>query len=426
MEIHRINFATYVLAGLGLVPVILITVYVVVNLLNRAKKLPEDLEHCAKDSTPIANTAVDDDCDLYSVTSEYHFDRTNLRFKSILGEGNFGQVWKAEADDLTGHFGSTRIVAVKAERDEGGPGLRAEAEIMKKLGQHINVVTLLGLCMEQEPHLLIMEYAMRGRLLSLLRACKGPDGIREERDRTPPIANIQLTGFALDIAKGMEYIAARKIVHRDLAARNVLIDHNGVCKICDFGMSLDLGTAKVISLPSGADSARRKRRRPLRRLKLPESRTVGANTRQRPAMPIRWMAPESLQMHLYSTETDVWAFGVLLWEIFTLGCTPYPNLSGREVVRLVPSGLRLESPRRCCGTLLNLMSRCWKSDSAQRPTFAEARHDLTALHRAESAALDAMDDASTTDCFDVSGFSEDYENGVVYFDRRISEFECDI
>lgn len=149
MEIHRINFATYVLAGLGLVPVILITVYVVVNLLNRAKKIPEDLEHCAKDSTPIANTAVDDDCDLYSVTSEYHFDRSNLRFKSILGEGNFGQVWKAEADDLTGHFGSTRIVAVKAERDEGGPGLRAEAEIMKKLGQHINVVTLLGLCMEQ-------------------------------------------------------------------------------------------------------------------------------------------------------------------------------------------------------------------------------------------------------------------------------------
>ncbi|KXJ79718.1 hypothetical protein RP20_CCG027943 [Aedes albopictus] len=457
IEMRKMNTATFILAGLGMLPIVIIILYVIkAAVCKRENKVSHDLERYIPDGQPPISPVVRlEQSDTSSVADESiitdrDFNRKNLRFKSLLGEGNFGQVWKAEADDLAGHFGSTRIVAVKTERSDNGHGdLKAEADIMRKLGSHPNVVTLLGACLEQEPQLLIMEYAMRGRLLSLLRAARGAvNGLAPtiHGNRTPimPLSPRRLTGFAHDIARGMEYIADKKIVHRDLAARNVLLDHNGICKICDFGMSIDLEKIKSsqahIRVPrSHHGESRFKFDLSARSFGIGRHhshghheglgrhgnhRGGGHDTKSRPALPIRWMAPEALQYHIFSRETDVWAFGIVLWEISTLGCTPYPTLSGREVVRSVPNGARPEIPPDCRPELYDLMQRTWRKDPRQRPSFSEARNCLA--RTLCQWQLEETDTSNTSEYLDVSGFSEDLEQGMVYFNRRISEFECEI
>uniref|UniRef100_A0A182MAJ6 Protein kinase domain-containing protein n=1 Tax=Anopheles culicifacies TaxID=139723 RepID=A0A182MAJ6_9DIPT len=468
IEMRKMNTATFVLAGLGMLPIVIIILYVIkATVFNRENKVSHDLERYIPDGQPPISPVVRlEQSDTSSATdesimTEHDFNRSNLRFKSLLGEGNFGQVWKAEADDLAGHLGTTRIVAVKTERSDNGHGdLKAEAEIMRKLGSHPNVVTLLGACLEQDPQLLIMEYAMRGRLLSLLRAARGAvnglaPSVHNNRPPIMPLSPRRLTGFAHDIARGMEYISEKKIVHRDLAARNVLLDHNGICKICDFGMSVDLEKVKSshaqIRMPRNHHHSESRFKFDLSARSFGigrhhnhghdhsathgrhgggggsgggHSNSHGHDTKSRPALPIRWMAPEALQYHIFSRETDVWAFGIVLWEIATLGCTPYPNLSGREVVRSVPNGARPEVPADCRPELYDLMQRTWRKDPRQRPTFSEAR---TCLARTLCQwQLEDNDTSNTSEYLDVSGFSEDLEQGMVYFNRRISEFECEI
>ncbi|XP_061397026.1 mucin-2, partial [Musca vetustissima] len=501
LEMQRMNIVTMVLAGIGIVPLLAIILYFLRNyLLKRPIKDDEDFDVCITDQQPISpvkkldgkyqqeededvvdhhtkkppqrqhslhsklvapplvrdnnhnhnTTAQQRYDDKSSVTSDQEFDRSNIRLKSLLGEGNFGQVWKAEADDLSGHFGATRIVAVKTIKACSTQlSLKEEGNIMRKLGSHQNVVTLLGACVETEPHMLIMEYAMRGRLLSLLRAARNatnilPASVPGGRSLAP-LSPRTLAGFCLDIARGMEYIAEKRIVHRDLAARNVLLDHNGVCKICDFGMSIDLDAERkrkelekncaneimrsnfnkfkfdfggkfiMNHWPNGAGGGSPHKDGGCSEKKGQD--TIG----KRPALPIRWMAPESLQYNIFSTETDIWAFGIVLWEIATLGSTPYSHLTGREVIRRVPQGLRPDLPKEGRHEFYNLMSRCWHKDPHMRPSFTQCRLEINrSLHKWVD------DDSAASDYMDVSGFSEDLEQGMVYFNHRISEFECEI
>lgn len=157
VEMYKMNTATYVMAGLGLLPLVVILIYVVRLYVHRHEHKDDDSENYGNDIQPISPVVTLDQSDdgssienEGSIISETDFNRANLRFKSLLGEGNFGQVWKAEADSLAGHLGTTRIVAVKTERANNGQGgLKAECEIMRKLGSHSNVVTLLGACVEQ-------------------------------------------------------------------------------------------------------------------------------------------------------------------------------------------------------------------------------------------------------------------------------------
>ncbi|BFF98182.1 mucin-5AC [Drosophila madeirensis] len=504
LELRRMNLVTLVLVAVGVIPLAAIILYLVRNYVvrRRAKKHGEVFDVCITDQQPISPVKKvdskyqldeeEDEVDHHhqqqqhhhqvqhqamplrdanhnrysmddktSLASEYQdFERSNIRLKSLLGEGNFGQVWKAEADDLSGHFGATRIVAVKTIRAcSAQVSLKDEANIMRKLGSHQNVVTLLGACVESEPHMLIMEYAMRGRLLSLLRAARSatnilPASVPGGRSLAP-LSPRTLAGFALDIACGMEYIAGRRIVHRDLAARNVLLDHNGMCKICDFGMSIDLDAERMRKEQekNAANDILRSNALKFKfdfgsRYILQHWQHTFGNTGhhqgqhghcskehqsekksshghdtigKRHALPIRWMAPESLQYHMFTTETDIWAFGIVLWEIATLGSTPYSQQTGREVIRRVPQGLRPELPKESRHEFYNLMSRCWHKDPHMRPSFAQSRLEITrSLHKWVD------DDSAASDYMDVSGFSEDLEHGVVYFNHRISEFECEI
>ncbi|XP_029672857.1 uncharacterized protein LOC115241299 isoform X2 [Formica exsecta] len=290
-----------------------------------------------------------------SQESRWEFPRDKLRLQTVLGQGNFGQVWKAEADDLTGHQGTTRLVAVKTIKegasDREKEDLDRELEIMKQLGSHPNVVTLLGCCTEEEPHYLILEYVMYGKLLAYLRDHRTRQYFYNFSEDSAALTSRDLTVFGYCVARGMEYLASKKIIHRDLAARNVLVDHNKLCKIADFGMSRFANEdGEVIETRHG-----------------------------RNALPIRWMAPESLIYSLFTTKTDVWSFGILMWEIVTLGSTPYPDMTAREVMRNVHNGYRLERPSHCRSELFRVISRCWHADPDRRPEFQTLRRDLAQL-----------------------------------------------
>lgn len=366
IEAEKTYTATYVLAGLGFLPVTAIIVFVLRSVfLHKTKEIDTDYEGYFQDSevkkesqvTPVARPPAPPPV---KPDQKWEFPRNKLRLQTLLGQGNFGQVWKAEADDLSGHDGLTRLVAVKTIKESASQKekqeLLHEICIMQKLGTHPNVVTLLACCTEQEPYLLVMEYVMCGKLLTYLRER------RSRPDRfgggSGALAARDLTVFGYCVARGMDYLASKGIVHRDLAARNILVDHNKLCKVADFGMSR-------ASAAGGAGGA---------------SGPVGAGgERRRHALPVRWMAPESLLYDLYSHETDVWAYGILLWEIVTLGSTPYASMSGREVLQVVTEGYRLERPAHCSPQLYRTMHACWHADAAQRPTFADIKGQLAAL-----------------------------------------------
>lgn len=169
-----------------------------------------------------------------------------------------------------------------------------------------------------------------------------------------------LTKFAYGVAKGMEFLVTKGVIHRDLAARNILVDHNKNTKISDFGLSRNLRDL-------GGE--------------MYEQKTKGA-------LPIRWMAPESLYFSVFTSKSDVWGFGILMWEIVTLGSTPYPGMGAREVMRRVRDGYRLERPAHCHPELYLIIQKCWAGDMNKRPDFSELRKELAKLLEDQHGYID--------------------------------------
>uniref|UniRef100_A0A1B6LY24 receptor protein-tyrosine kinase n=1 Tax=Graphocephala atropunctata TaxID=36148 RepID=A0A1B6LY24_9HEMI len=290
-----------------------------------------------------------------SASNRWEFPREKLRLQTLLGQGNFGQVWKAEADDISGHEGLTRLVAVKTVKESANArereDLLRELGIMQELGSHPNVVTLLGCCTEKEPIYLVMEYVMYGKMLSFLRDHRTRAHYYNFSDAGDALTSRDLTVFGYCVARGMDYLSNKSIIHRDLAARNVLVDHNKLCKIADFGMSRNVR----------------------------DTGQIYEQRQSKGALPIRWMAPESLHFSLFTHKTDVWSFGILMWEIVTLGSTPYANMGAREVMRRVRDGYRLDRPSHCRPELFRLIAQCWNSEPVKRPSFPELKVELGQL-----------------------------------------------
>ncbi|KAH6945617.1 hypothetical protein HPB50_009301 [Hyalomma asiaticum] len=313
--------------------------------------------------------------------------RDDVRLERVLGEGNFGRVWKATAYGLNGSKRSTPV-AVKTLKEyatnEEKRDLVREMGLMRKLGKHPHVVRFLGCCTIDEPPLLIMELVSRGKLQSFLREHRSQGAYYNEPEDDGCLGPRDLAQFALQVAQGMEYIhrngvsiwynvpppppavarhqraTAENIIHRDLAARNVLVDEHSQCKVADFGLSRSVR----------------------------DSETDVYQQKSKGALPVRWMAPECLYLQVFTTKSDVWAFGILLWEIVTLGSTPYPGLSAQEVIHAVRDGRVMAQPVHCRWELYRLMRACWHPDPKERPPFSKLATDLDQLIKLNAGYID--------------------------------------
>ncbi|XP_068700585.1 ephrin type-A receptor 7-like isoform X2 [Montipora foliosa] len=192
----------------------------------------------------------------------------------------------------------------------------------------------------KDPILIILEYMPYGDLLGYLRKSRGHCDIYNSGEKKPTsrLTAMDLLSFAWMTADGMSYLASMRVVHRDLAARNILVGENKVCKISDFGLARDVNADIYV-------------------------RTSQAR------LPVKWMPPESLFLGESSTMSDVWSYGIVLWEIFTIGDSPYPGVKSREVASLLEGGYRMPRPVHISEELYSVMSECWSEKPEDRPTF---------------------------------------------------------
>uniref|UniRef100_A0A1B0BB30 receptor protein-tyrosine kinase n=1 Tax=Glossina palpalis gambiensis TaxID=67801 RepID=A0A1B0BB30_9MUSC len=248
-------------------------------------------------------------------------------------------------------------------------------QVMKSLEPHVNVVRFLGCCTDKDPIFVIIEYVNRGKLQTYLRNSRAERHYGNTHGKSNILTSGDLTSFMYQVAKGMDYLTSRGIIHRDLAARNILITDDHTCKVADFGFARDVITSKIY-----------------------ERKSEGR-------LPIRWMAIESLYDNIFSTESDIWSFGILMWEIVTLGSTPYPGISAAEVMRKVRDGYRLEKPEHCRRELYNIMFYCWAENRHERPTFGEIVQMLDKLLHTEMdyVELERFPDHNYYNIVNVSG-----------------------
>ncbi|MFT7809925.1 tyrosine-protein kinase ITK/TSK [Arapaima gigas] len=256
----------------------------------------------------------------------WEVDPTELTLAEEVGSGQFGVV-------MLGYWRQVKV-AVKMVR-EGAMSeeeFKEEARVMTRLS-HTKLVQLYGVCTQQAPMYLLFEFMEHGCLTDYLRSKKGT------------LSRETLLGMCLDVCEGMAYLESTNFIHRDLAARNCLVSENQVVKVSDFGMTRFVLDDQYIS-------------------------SFGSK------FPVKWSAPEVIKYSKFSSKSDVWSFGVLMWEVYNEGRMPYENRTNGEVVEEIAAGLRLLKPRLAPEMVYQLMEWSWKEKPEDRPSFALLYHEL--------------------------------------------------
>ncbi|TSK98456.1 Vascular endothelial growth factor receptor 1 [Bagarius yarrelli] len=317
---------------------------------------------------------LDEHCDRLQYDAEkWEFPRERLQLEKPLGRGAFGKVMQASAFGI-GNSTCCTTVAVKMLKEGATPSehkaLMTELKILNHIGHHLNVVNLLGAC--TRPGAAIFGCLLNGCSGGLSQVageeesveqdkCKNrmesqnvcseldDEGKKEnEKDNgsvscsSTALHLEDLISYSFQVARGMEFLASRKCIHRDLAARNILLSENNVVKICDFGLARDL-------------------------YKDPDYVRKGDAR-----LPLKWMSPESIFDKVFTTQSDVWSYGVLLWEIFSLGASPYPGLNiDEEFCHRLKQGTRMRAPEYSTPEIYTTMLACWERNPSDRPSFTE-------------------------------------------------------
>lgn len=273
-----------------------------------------------------------------------------------LGEGAFGTVYGGEAQ--IGDQGWTAVAVKtlkKGSNTEDRVDFLSEAEAMKRF-EHSNIVQLLGVCLQTEPIYAVMEFMLYGDLKTYLLARRHlvNEKICDESDISPK----RLTMMALDVARALAYLSEMKYVHRDVACRNCLVNAQRVVKLGDFGMARST---------SENDYYRFSRKGML---------------------PVRWMAPESLSLGKFTPASDIWSFGVLLFEIITFGSFPFQGMTNNQVLEHVKEGNTLTVPNGIKPQLEGLMKACWNLSYLKRPTATEVAEFITSYPKLVTPSLD--------------------------------------
>ncbi|CDQ74247.1 unnamed protein product [Oncorhynchus mykiss] len=274
-----------------------------------------------------------------SVNDLKEVPRRNISLTRGLGHGAFGEVYEGMAAGIPGEP-SPMQVAVKtlpevcSEQDE--LDFLMEALIISKFS-HQNIVRCIGVSLQALPRFILLELMAGGDLKSFLRET------RPRLEHPSSLSMEDLLNVARDIAQGCQYLEENQFIHRDIAARNCLLTTKGpgrVAKIGDFGMARDIYRASYY-------------------------RKGG-----RAMLPVKWMPPEAFMEGIFTSKTDTWSFGVLLWEIFSLGYMPYPSRSNQEVLEFVTSGGRMDPPKNCPGPVYRIMTQSWQHQPEDRPNFS--------------------------------------------------------
>jgi c-src tyrosine kinase len=244
--------------------------------------------------------------------------REDLKIGQSVGKGEFGEVHSGQYQG--------RKVAIKSLKKDSAAVQQflQEASLMTRL-RHPNLVQFIGISLEPKPIYIVTEFMGRGSLVEYLRT----------RGRAIITKN-DLLKFSKDISSGMAYLESKEVVHRDLAARNVLIAEDNTAKVSDFGLARE-----------------------------------AHHFQEGGKFPIKWTAPEALRRNEFTTKSDVWSYGILLWELYSYGRVPYPRVSFNDVVSHVEKGYRMDAPDGCPEEIYAIMKKCWNIEPRGRPSFEE-------------------------------------------------------
>uniref|UniRef100_A0A670IPU6 Ephrin type-A receptor 6 n=1 Tax=Podarcis muralis TaxID=64176 RepID=A0A670IPU6_PODMU len=278
-------------------------------------------------------------------------DPSRIRIERVIGAGEFGEVCSGRLKTP-----GKREIPVAIKTLKGGYVDRQRRDFLREasiMGQfdHPNIIRLEGVVTKSKPVMIVVEYMENGSLDSFLRKHDGHFTV------------IQLVGMLRGIASGMKYLSDMGYVHRDLAARNILVNSNLMCKVSDFGLSRVL-----------------------------EDDPEAAYTTSGGKIPIRWTAPEAIAYRKFSSASDTWSYGIVMWEVMSYGERPYWEMSNQDVILSIEEGYRLPAPMGCPASLHQLMLHCWQKERNHRPKFTDIVSFLDKLIRNPSSLHTLVED----------------------------------